>query len=84
MKKVCCFAGHREIADANELYRELISLIKKLIEEENVTEFRVGHYGDFDNLCAKAVRELKEKYLDIHLDYAKRKRHIKIYNLAQK
>lgn len=68
MGKVCCFAGHSNMAVTNELHKELTELIEKLITEEGVTKFRVGHYGDFDGLCGRTVRKAKEKYNDIHLD----------------
>lgn len=68
MVKRCCFAGHSELADKDKIYESVLKLIEKLITEENVLEFRVGHYGDFDSLCAKAVRSLKDKYPHIHLD----------------
>lgn len=66
--KRCCFAGHSELADKDKIYKNVSILIEKLIIEENVTHFCVGNYGDFDFLCAKAVRSLKEKYTHIHLD----------------
>ena len=66
--KCCCFAGHSEINDTSELYKKLLLTIEKLITNENVTEFRVGNYGKFDGLSAKAVRELKEKYPHIKLE----------------
>ncbi len=66
--KRCCFAGHSELADRDKIYESILKLIEKLITEENALEFRVGHYGDFDSLCAKAVRSLKDKYPHIHLD----------------
>ena len=40
----------------------------KLIIEENVSEFWVGNYGNFDGLSAKAVRYLKEKHPDIQIN----------------
>ncbi len=66
--KRCCFAGHSKIDDKGELYKKLVSVIEKLITEENVTEFWVGNYGQFDGLSAKAVRELKKTYPHIKLE----------------
>ena len=62
MKKVCCFAGHSNIYYTDEHYKSLSEKIEKLIINENVTEFRVGNYGNFDRLCVRAVSELKNKY----------------------
>ncbi len=67
MEKVCCFAGHSNIYYTDEHYKSLSEKIENLIINENVTEFRVGNYGAFDRLCAKAVRELKKKYTYINL-----------------
>lgn len=67
MKKVCCFAGHSDIYYTDEHYKSLSEKIENLIINENVTEFRVGNYGAFDRLCARAVRELKKKYTYINL-----------------
>ena len=62
------FAGHSSLGDRDKIYADTVNQIEKLIIEENVSQFRVGHYGDFDFLCARAVRYLKEKYPHIHLD----------------
>ncbi len=68
MSKICCFAGHRNIGHTDEIYIDLIKIIEGLIKEENVTDFWVGNYGDFDSLSGRAVRELKERYPDIRLN----------------
>ena len=67
MKKVCCFAGHSDIYYTDEHYQSLSEKIENLIINESVTEFRVGNYGAFDRLCARAVRELKKSYSYISL-----------------
>lgn len=67
MKKICCFAGHSQLVDTENIYKKLLSVIENLVTTENVSEFWVGNYGDFDRLCAKAVRELAEKYPEIRL-----------------
>ncbi len=67
MEKVCCFAGHSNIYYTDEHYKSLSEKIENLIINENVTEFRVGNYGAFDRLCARAVRKLKKKYTYINL-----------------
>ena len=43
-------------------------IVTELIENENVVEFWVGNYGDFDKLAAKVIRDLKEKYCHIKLN----------------
>ena len=67
VRKICCFAGHSKLYNADEIYSRLISSIENLIVNEGVTEFWVGNYGAFDRLSAKAVRELKAKYPGIRL-----------------
>lgn len=67
MNKICCFAGHRDIYDSDDIYSKLITEIEKLITQHNVTEFWVGNYGRFDSLAARAVMELKSKYPHIQL-----------------
>ena len=61
MKKVCCFAGHSDTYETEEIFSSLLSKAENLIINENVSEFRVGNYGNFDKLSAKAIRKLKEK-----------------------
>ncbi len=68
MRKICCFAGHSKINDAEDILKKLCAVIEHLISEEKVTEFWVGNYGDFDKLSARAVRALKEKYSNIKLN----------------
>ena len=67
MRRICCFAGHSEIYGKEDVYAKLLSVIENLISEENINEFLVGNYGEFDKLAAKAVRALKERYSDIQL-----------------
>lgn len=62
MKKVCCFAGHSDTYETKEIFSSLLSKAENLIINENVSEFRVGNYGNFDKLSAKAIRKLKEKH----------------------
>ena len=67
MKKRCCFAGHSKIYNSDEIVDKLLKHIERLIVEENVSEFWVGNYGNFDKLSAKAVRSLKAQYPKISL-----------------
>ena len=68
MNKRCCFAGHSKLYHTDDIYNTLVNLIEKLVVEEDVSEFWVGNYGNFDSLSAKAVRYLKEKYPNIQLN----------------
>ena len=67
MTKKCCFAGHGKIFYTESTYAKLLDIARKLIVEENVTEFFVGNYGNFDLLCTKAVQHLKKTYPHLQL-----------------
>ena len=49
----CFFIGHRETSDS--IFPALLQAVKRHITEYGVTEFVVGHYGNFDRLAARAV-----------------------------
>ena len=56
--KTCFFIGHRETSE--RVLPALAQEVERHITEYGVTEFVVGHYGNFDRLAAHAVREAKE------------------------
>ena len=60
--KICCFAGHANIFDKEEVKIKLKKEIISLIEKENVTTFYSGGKGTFDWLCAYTVDELRKDY----------------------
>lgn len=66
-EKICCFAGHSDVCGAENLYKKLNDEIEFMILNNNVKEFWVGNYGQFDMLAAKCVRILKNRYKDIKL-----------------
>lgn len=51
--KICFFIGHRNTSE--KIYPALQASIERHITSFGVTEFIVGHYGNFDYLAAKAV-----------------------------
>ena len=59
-KKTCCFFGHREVT--HNIRPRLTEIIEKLIVDEGVTDFYVGHQGQFDNMVYSVLKELKAKY----------------------
>ncbi len=61
----CFFIGHSDASTS--IYPDLLRAVENHIERYNVTEFIVGHYGNFDLLAARAVTEAKRKYLGITL-----------------
>ena len=62
-KKTCCFFGHREVT--HNIKPKLTEIIEKLITEDGVTEFYVGHQGHFDGMAYSVLKELKGKYPQI-------------------
>ena len=61
--KTCCFFGHREVT--HNIREKLKATIEKLITEDGVTEFYVGHQGQFDSMVYSVLKELKAKYPQI-------------------
>ena len=62
-KKTCCFFGHREVT--HNIRPKLTAVIEKLITEDGVTEFYVGHQGQFDSMVYSVLKELKARYPQI-------------------
>lgn len=58
---IVTFIGHGETNITGELSIKLTETIETCIKDGADT-FYCGGYGNFDNVCAAAVRELKEKY----------------------
>ena len=59
-RNTCCFFGHREVM--HNIRPKLIAIIENLITETGVTEFYVGHQGQFDSMVYSVLKELKVKY----------------------
>ena len=65
MAKSCFFIGHR---DANaEIYPTLLADVERHVTECGVTDFFVGHYGSFDRIAARAVKEVKKRHPEVRL-----------------
>ncbi len=64
-KNICFFIGHRDTPDS--VYPDLLQAVEKHITQYGVTEFIVGHYGNFDFLAARAVKEAKTRHPEIAL-----------------
>lgn len=63
--KSCFFIVHRDTEET--IYPKLRATVERHALECNVTEFIVGHYGNFDRLAAKAVMEVRKQYPQITL-----------------
>ncbi len=59
----CVFAGHRQIFEPN-IGEKVKKALEKLIETESRVVFLNGKIGRFDEVCAGAVRTMKEKHPD--------------------
>ena len=59
--KVCTFAGHREVYQAN-IADKLDEAISRIIKNDDCFRFLVGGMGDFDGMCSSAVRRAKRNY----------------------
>lgn len=63
--KSCFFIGHRDAG--KDMFPLLVEAVEQHIAEHGVTDFYVGHYGNFDRLAAQAVVDAKEQHPDIRL-----------------
>ncbi len=61
----CFFIGHRETSDS--IFPALLQAVERHVTEYGVTEFIVGHYGNFDRLAARAVLKAKERHPQVTL-----------------
>lgn len=65
MGKTCCGFGHRIVLmDVDNALRKIIY---DLIKNQGVTRFLTGGMGEFDDLFAKAVCSMRDKYPQIQL-----------------
>ena len=69
MSKVCTFFGNSDISIPNEILAKAKSILIDLIENQNVTEFFCGGYGNFDNAMSNLIQDLKPTYPHIKSVY---------------
>ena len=65
-EKICSFCGHRDVI-SNNLSEKVEKIICELIEKHGYNTFYSGHMGEFDELCERVVKKLKNKYMNIRL-----------------
>jgi len=65
MQKCCFFIGHRE--SPASLQPQVEQAVERLIAEEGVTWFVVGHRGGFDRVAHAALAAVKKRYPEITL-----------------
>lgn len=61
----CFFIGHRDAGEC--VLPALMQAVERLINDCGVTDFVVGHYGRFDSLAARVVKEAKQRYPEVTL-----------------
>lgn len=64
-KKRCFLIGHHDTPES--IYPALQREIERHITKMGVTEFIVGHYGNFDRMAARALVEAKQVHPEISL-----------------
>lgn len=64
-KKRCFLIGHHDAPES--IYPVLQREIERHITELGVTEFIVGHYGNFDRMAARALASAKQAHPEISL-----------------
>ncbi len=63
------FAGHSNIFGCEDLKEAIkVKLRENITNTDNITVF-LGGYGDFDNIRAYAIKELKQEYANIERIY---------------
>lgn len=62
---VCFLIGHAQAEDG--LLTQIVEVSQHLVTCEGVTQFVVGHYGAFDRLATRAIRQIKKKHPHIQL-----------------
>ena len=80
--KTVMFCGHSKVDEPEKIKKWVLSETEKAIQN-GASEFLLGAYGDFDNLVAGVVFELKKKYPHIKsvlvLAYLDQKKNCDLY-----
>ena len=66
---IISFAGHSSVSRGEKLCELVKEQIIKNANADDPITFYLGGYGDFDEICARACRELKRAYKSIELVY---------------
>lgn len=63
------FAGHSIVSQKDKIKEIVKEKIRdSIVDTDHVTCY-LGGYGDFDEICARACKELKEEYRNIEVVY---------------
>lgn len=69
--RTCCFFGHREIDETEELKEWLKGTVESLIVNEGVDTFLFGSRSRFNSLCYELVSAMKTKHPQIKRIYVR-------------
>ena len=67
----CCFLGHREICETEDLKKRIYEIVEMLITEKAVYTFLFGSKSRFNSVCYEIVTQLKVKYPHIQRVYVR-------------
>ena len=70
-KRTCCFIGHKNIKESEELKYNICKIIENLIQKEKVDTFLFGSKSRFNDLCYEIVTKIKEKHPHIKRIYVR-------------
>lgn len=63
------FAGHSFVSSSSKVKEMVKEQIRNNITDAKSVTCYLGGYGDFDEICARACRELKQEYAGIEIIY---------------
>jgi len=66
---IISFAGHSSITSHNKVKAVVKEQIKRSVTDTDKIIFYLGGYGDFDNICAMACKEIKGERDGIEIVY---------------
>jgi uncharacterized phage-like protein YoqJ len=69
MDMIITFAGHAFISSNNRIKEIVKEQIKNHVDSSGHITCYLGGYGNFDEICACACRELKQEHYDIEVVY---------------
>ena len=69
-EKTCCFFGHKEINETDELKAKITKTVEELICK-GVDTFLLGSNSRFNEICVEIMRQIKEKHPHIKRVYVR-------------
>lgn len=66
---IITFAGHRFVHNHDEIKKRVKAAIREVVITNEALVCLCGGYGEFDNICASACRELKTEGMNVTIVY---------------